>query len=910
MTSDTIRKPIRLWNQKIKVDWPKLASAIGKTALKGVSLKFDDALEEAVGGVEALGLTSKSDPQVLAWLLINRALARSILALLRETRERHPDLPYRIEGDGAAVLDATALMDDEIAVSRDFLTRPDTLPFLPKVRTMLDAWFIKLGIPEGESKALVGRLDGILPRELREEWRERRFPYPTIEDWFETPFEEAVRRQDAWSRSITRIKALPHEPVFDAAFSLRDVYVLLRAYTVERRESRGDGEREKPAAHLVDLRQTLLAWIGEDDNKDGNKDSLRVISGGPGSGKSSAARMLAAELADEPNLRVLYVPLHRLRLGSTMEDALATYAKDWMFDDAVDPMDALEDHRTLILFLDGLDELTSSDNSAAHQRANEFARELRTFLDQKNKDRLRVKAVVGGRELAVQSTTEARFRGAPVLHVFPYAVDDMLKDRFTWNVGEDVLEVDQRPEWWKRFAAFTDMGAAGIPEAIQENEKLLKLTELPLLNYLVASFAQRHGASITAATSVATVYDTLIRDVYDRAWGRAESGPTAAGLAPKVARPEQFFLVLEEIALAVWHGNGRGADLDTIEAYLQQADLTTLIEEIQSKLEGGISNLLLAFFFRKEGDERGHEFFEFTHKSFQEFLTARRLLRAATDAATKSTRERDIRSALARWVEVTGPAMITREVADFLTAEVQRRQDEKASFQPLRQTLCFLFSYQLAEGLPLEEVKGPVGLEGTQALGRRFGLWRLWAERVEVALLATIGALHDRDADPKDRTNRARILLPDAVALKAAVERMSLAEYRDAGGHPMIPVTVRSCSGLAPAVGAWQDIDKTDPEWDTGERPTLYLALANLGGANLGGANLRGADLRNANLDGANLDGADLRNANLGGANLGGADLGDTKNPRDAVFSTGVRERLGLPPAAPGNPELEEEEDG
>ncbi len=869
MSTETIRQPIEWWNQQLNLDWSKLLSVVARTALKTASGKFDDAWVEAARAFEAVGLSEKTKPQVLTWLLIHKALARSVFLMLGEARARNPELPFRVEGDGAAVVDAGWLMPEQIEVRRDFLTRPETLPFLDAVRNMLADWFLDLGVPAAEARALVGRLDGIFPRELREEWRDNASAWQPIEAWFKTPLDEAVRRQDAWDRAISKTRALPYESVFGDPFSLCDVYIPLRAYTVERRDDRGrDVDRKKPVARLGRLHEMLLSWInGAPDPSD----ALRVISGGPGSGKSSAARMLAAELAERPDLRVLYVPLHRLRIGGVLREGLADYCATWMFDDALDPVDALELQRRLVLFLDGLDELTSGEDQAAHDLANRFARELRIFLSELNRDTVRVLAIVGGRELAVQSTTEARFQQAPILHVFPFEKGDILGNAYVWHDDEGLLSLDQRPDWWQRFATATDSELAGLPPVVVDNPRLLSLTELPLLNYLVAGFARRHGTQITGHTSIADVYDALIRDVYERAWGRAERGPAARDLAPRVTSPDQFLEVLEQVALAVWHGRGRGADLDTIRAYLEAADLTGLIQEIRSKLEGGISNLLLTFFFRKDVDFHGHDYFEFTHKSFQEYLTARSILRAALNLATAGRRTRDIRSALVRWVETTGPSMITREIAEFLDREAERTF-EAAARLPARKALCFLFGYQVAEGLPVEDARGPAGTsKDHEPTG--FGEMRQWSDRAEVALLATIASLAGRASDPASCPVTLR--LPDRTALKAILERLSLAEYRENGATPIVSVTAKSLRKLSPIVQSWDYGDATEKEQETEDYVAHFMLLVDLSGADLSGTSLQGADLSGANIEAADLTGADLSAAVLSTANLGSATLQD-----------------------------------
>ena len=100
--------------------------------------------------------------------------------------------------------------------------------------------------------------------------------------------------------------------MFLESFGLRQVYVPLRAYyeQVLKAESEEFAGQEKPKTRkvVVDLETELRQWLTKADPTD----AIRFLSGGPGSGKSSFTRILAASLAESGEIPVLYVPLSPL----------------------------------------------------------------------------------------------------------------------------------------------------------------------------------------------------------------------------------------------------------------------------------------------------------------------------------------------------------------------------------------------------------------------------------------------------------------------------------------------------------------------------------------------------------------------------------------------------------------------
>ena len=119
----------------------------------------------------------------------------------------------------------------------------------------------------------------------------------------------------------------------------------------------------------------------------------------------------------------------------------------------------------------------------------------------------------------------------------------------------------------------------------------------------------------------------MLKAVYERGYEKNSPGHRAIeGITEK-----DFVLILMEIALSCWHGNGRTTTVIEIKEHCENNGLKNLLknfqDSFQSDSQGSITRLLTAFYFRESGDLRGSEkTFEFTHKSFGEYLTARRIV--------------------------------------------------------------------------------------------------------------------------------------------------------------------------------------------------------------------------------------------------------------------------------------------
>ena len=854
------KKPVSAWNKPLKTDFKGLFGALSKGTLHGVTGQWGELGGDAVDLLTSLGIDSREAPQ-LAWLLIRRSALAAMADLHREVAALYPE-PDKEQVESLSEQLDEAIGKTKVAIDVSFFERPAASPLLAALQDPFSKWLQASGLPGPAADSIALRLPSYFVAALHSEWRRSAATYEPIREAVNTPFTRAAERERAWASYGVQLQRQVDEPMFGEAFGLRQVYVPLRAFYFERSEKcelerfqEGQRPSNGPKRVAVFLEPELDKWLENEDRRDG----YRVISGGPGSGKSSFARMYAARLAEAGKHRLLFVPLHQLNLTSSLVTSVGEFVRlaEILPGNPLEP-EAGED-RLLIVF-DGLDELAQQGRIAA-ETARDFIREVLKVVEIRNNEQLRLRVMFTGREPVVQAS-ESEFRDPRrVLHVLPYLISDAKSD--TWKSGEEILAEDQRGAWWQRYGVSKGRGYSGLPESMKRRD-LDEITAQPLLNYLVALGFDRGKLDFSKDLNLHDIYEDLLKAVHERTWERRQH------LAIQGFEFEDFRRILEEISLAAWHGNGRTTTVNEIETHCQAAGLSGLLARFAETAKTGVTRVLTAFYFRQSGRAAtGDATFEFTHKSFREYLTSLRIIRTLERIEDEVSRRDqsfdagwDERAALKHWAEICGPAAMDLELLRFVISAVGRHRKEKAAqWQTL---LCRLIAAMLRAGMPMELLcPRPTYFEEAQQ-----------ARNAEETLLALLNACAVTTATlshvnwPSSETGN--------TSAGAWIRRL---QGQRTGPANVLALECLSWLDLSDCVLDIVDLYDANLVNTNLVRARLHystLVHANLSRANLEGAILTGANLTDAYLDGAILTGANLKRANLERANLERANLTGT----------------------------------
>lgn len=676
---------------KHATDWRSFVAKMGDVAAQG----FLTALggDGISGGISALfdalaaiGKTEKS-PGRQGWELFCLSFAWAFDSLRQDFCE--PDVA-RQAAKAALEQARTRLTEAQYEITPDFLNYPSSLPLYREIR---DAFVDRRAEfrPQGTESAdsLKARFDSAFNRAIHAVWSQQPDRFAALAQALHAPGSSASAFERQWQAYRQQlIHEFTVKPVFgqeQTRVSLSQLYVPLRATWREKAKGRDERYQEHPPEraprHLLRLDDMLDNWA----EAGSSKDWLRLIGGGPGSGKSTTLKALAARLAGRDDIRPIYVPLQHMDLDQSLRDAVNSWLTQTVESAFRQPpleRQAVENGPRLVLIFDGLDELSRPGEGAA-QVVNLFASRLQAL---RNELGTHILALVASRTVGFQEAI--KYLAAQPEQAFEVAGLCPLGDSRDVIGDEAIKSQDQRPDWWHGYATATGQ-QSGTPEAMT-HESLKTLTAEPLLCYLLALSGYVTGDWRKAAENHNRIYERLIGEVWRRGWG--DGGRLGPGRA---LTQEDFVRLMESVALAAWHGGDtRTADETRFAEACDILGTTDLWAEFKDINGPDMGNLALNFYLKTcDHDRRG---FEFTHKSFGDYLTARALFAIAVDLAPQIKRNK--KSAAAEWLRAIGNGKMTDEIIGFIRNESQLAGIEICKeIQAGYQTLV---SYALSDGLP------------------------------------------------------------------------------------------------------------------------------------------------------------------------------------------------------------------
>ncbi len=684
------RKPKPLLQKEVKFEPGKLLL----TAKDLLNLNIGDAVYSFISSVSL----KEDSLEEKAWHLIYSAMLRGLKTLVSDSYRLLETRPENVEGLKENIELSLELGAESIGPA--LFKRPRDLKLLEQIRPSIVAWARTYSLTEQEASIFADRFKSYFAVALFETWAANPSKYELLRKGAsENPFSEEQEREHAWHLYQAQLNRSLDNPVFDETFSLRSVYIPLRAGIALTKEEQAVIVNEspyKPEFKVVRTEDWLLDWLRESNT------SVRVVSGGPGSGKSTLAKHFAVR-AEEQAYKTLFIPLHLMKFDRDLVSAVSDVLSKQFPLKGYNPLETNDVEKLLVVF-DGLDELSLSSGQAEQsvtRFVEEVDREARALTTRN------VKFLLLGRTLVVQEQqVRALNKAGTILELIPYYVK---KDECGKYLDSDseLISVDQRDAWWKRYATIKDFEWQSMPAKLKlsDDHELTEITSQPLLNYLVARKYSDDPDDFDPDQNLNKLYEGLIKEIFERPWGDGGSMHTRG------VDERMYFRLLEHVGVCTWHsGDTRTARVKDIESKLPKGSntLREAFETLGNSVESGATRLLTAFYTQKAEETReGDSTFELTHKSFGEYLTARRIVGVFDQIHRQFT---DMESELSppqlltQWVSLCGPVYTDTYLKRFVEREVKLADPIKV--RAWQDTATKLLNFVIAQHMPVNQVDG------------------------------------------------------------------------------------------------------------------------------------------------------------------------------------------------------------
>jgi hypothetical protein len=688
-------------NADISVDWTKLASAVIGTITKGFRAVFvsaegaGDIVNDLINGVQAF--EKEKLPENQAWNL----LLLSFCWAIDKTRPNYDISAGDAKKGVKIIIDEMKNLNNihNYKVNSAFLHNPKSHRLYNDLRDVILNSEIFCKLNKREREEFSHRLDSAFNKAVYDILSNRFGRFNELISVITSPAEAASHFEFQWEAYRRKLQFdFQAKPVFGqehSGRSLAQLFVPLRCRWIEK------VKEDKYRRRVTYLQDELLDWInGNEDD-----DRVRLIGGGPGSGKSTSLKSIAAKLSENESIDTLFIPLQNIDIDNDLVQSVNDYFSKRTgsaFDSPPLARSNLNSRKKLVLIFDGLDEI-ARPGEAANEVAGQFAIKLANLMAQISGDGSQfLKVIVSGRLPSFQAIKRHVGGSKPAFEVIGYAsyeahdhiggVESTAGESFTESDFE-IMKIDQRPIWWQKYN-YGNINAE-VPQALIDR-RLRSISNEPLLCYLLVLSGFVGDNWELAADNNNRIYEKLIGDVWARGWGDGIGEVKRQGPGRTLTAPN-FLLLMETIALAAWlGGDARVATPAGFEKAVELMKAQDAWANFKSDNGPDVTNLAMNFYLKNS--DVTLQGFEFTHKSFGEYLAAKAIIKIASDICDIAKINQE--SALQAWAKAVGSGSMTIEIWSFIKDQLRLNfHNDPERVKTLRSTLLHLTHLMIEFGI-------------------------------------------------------------------------------------------------------------------------------------------------------------------------------------------------------------------
>lgn len=532
--------------------------------------------------------------------------------------------------------------------------------FAAAANELLKGRLMESGFTEKEAQIITLRISSDTYGYLKQAFIEIKDKVPKLTSIYGQRWQDEIERYHSIDDYLKEIETLPEELIFQQEVTFKQLYVPLKVQPVK------NGKIDKNAPQL-----NIESWTTDILLDEEKKKQVLFIQGRPGGGKSVFCRMFSDAVRKE--LYPIYIPiliclrnLDKDRLDESVDEMLSkAIARDFVTSDS----GWLTDNNTrYVFFLDGFDELVLERGKS---------NSLRDFLEKVNKFQIRCgenaerghRVIITGRPFAL------------------YGIERFIPDEFIW-VSLALMDEEIQDQWFSQWQSLVGKEEVTEFRDFLNNEncpqQVRELAQEPLLLYLLASMHRDsngdenrnniYGASLNIEMLQSADADLVKAIIYQAVinWVLRKQRPQRLTEELAQLEIEDLEIVLMEAGVCVTQTGQEYAKISMIEERLIKQGETAAKELIEvarkSNEKDPLKNALAAFYLKAAtGQDNSVEFF---HKSFGEFLMARRLTESFWKWTEKGRRGRgyvikedDVNKEI---YDLLGYGHLTVEVLDYV----------------------------------------------------------------------------------------------------------------------------------------------------------------------------------------------------------------------------------------------------
>ena len=905
-------KTVREWNDSIGTNAAELFYCLSQALVTLGKKEWDELFGRLARNVFEKAVEEGRAERI--WALIWLSLAEASFDL---TRELALWLSWADPEDSKRIVTGLDLSfeDCQLTIDSDLLGAPGDIGILEWVKKPFVEWLTGQGLEAGRAGPAVERLNVyfkfVYYRRLLNRAADQAPAgfFPDLQIITDDPMDLY------WESYFAGLEKNTRRPYYsEDTFDTSQVYAPQRAYRLHpvveddhyhdlnvflRRKNKG------LVKEVVDLEEALISWLNDPDNDE----SICLISTSGNSGEGTFNSFFASRTAQRGRVKPLLIPLKEWDSSADAETELERFlvgSGRFPKNPVIDP------DVSFLLIFEKISTMTTNLHELSYCIGQLFS-QIDALIKLYNNNGRRMTVVVTGFSALIEAVEkhflrkERRKGFVPVYIPLPLVVTD--QDQVDYYDPKNLLEEDQREEWWRRYGRVTGKNYQGAPDELRRLKgNFKKLTANPTYNYLAACAWERKSLELSENTARSELAFDRFMFTYNRVYNPQKPYKWLFEISPSSYRH-----VIKEIAALYWHGGKKPLQLEKSAERIQRSGLASQLNAITELAQVGALS-----FLNYQTDSDGKGCLTFPYRGLPNYLTARRVyneLQAIQEGLEQQEgfafMGLDDEAALRRWAALCGPVSFTHQMLHFFMDIIQVGAVDYA--ETWQDMTIRLLSWIEKFGLPLNDLGGASNKVAD------------WARNAEEALLICHYACARvtmrqgrikwrRDTSAGDwlrRLIRQRIEGLDHLTLgclafldfsnctlngidlsggnlnqsffKQSHLHHSCLSGADLTGADLTGASLQYSNLAAANLGQTYmrkaDLCYSNLKWVDLQQADLSGSLmieAVLRGADLRWVDLRGADLRKADLRGCDLKWAYLEDTDLRGADLRGADLRET----------------------------------